>query len=105
MDAGEIDGFAAPAWGDWLQAGSAAPASVAATPDDAPTSKSLRDKFSGVLELEMLLIVASSALHPQLNRLRKVSFVIPRAGLRPEESLFALKSKNERFLGERHASE
>jgi hypothetical protein len=61
MDAGEMRGFGAersavtPACGDWLQTGSVAPASETATPDDAPRSKSLRDKRSEDLELENVL--------------------------------------------------
>jgi hypothetical protein len=63
MDAGEIERFgaagleAAPACGDSLQAGSAVPTSETAMPDDAPRSKSLRDKPSEILELEVALMI------------------------------------------------
>jgi hypothetical protein len=59
IDAGVIAGFASPACGGRLQAGRAAPASAAATPVDAPRSRSLRDGFSAILELEIFLIVIS----------------------------------------------
>jgi hypothetical protein len=67
MDAGEMARFcaggleAAPACGDSLQAGSVAPASETATPDDAPRSKSLRDKPSEHMELGIFLMVCLRA--------------------------------------------
>jgi hypothetical protein len=48
--------LAALAGGAWPQAGSAAPASDKATLEDAPASRSLRDKFSENIDLEIFFI-------------------------------------------------
>jgi hypothetical protein len=63
MNAGETERFGAaglaavPPCGDSLQAGSVAPASETATPDDAPRSKSLRDNPPENLELVFSLMI------------------------------------------------
>jgi hypothetical protein len=63
MDAGEIERFGAagmataPACGHSLQAGSVVPASETATPEDAPRSKSLRDKPSEHMDPEVALMI------------------------------------------------
>src|SRR5579863_10748334 len=63
MDAGVRARFvgawsvAAPLCGGRLQAGSAVPASVTATPDDAPSNRSLRDNPSETLLVEDGLLI------------------------------------------------